>query len=224
LGTPRILALGRGRRLALVVLRVEIALVYLASGFSKLLDPDWWGGTVTRLRVVAGADRVGAMPDEILDLLLDPGFHAWAAKAIVLTEIGIGAGLLWHRSRLGAVWVAIGFHLAIQATAAVQIFSWAGLAALVVWVTPRSHDREIALPKGWQVAMVRGLDWTGRFVVTQRRGATTVTDRDGTVLRGARARRFAATRLPLTFWFASPIALARDRRAYASAQPEKGTQ
>ena len=222
LRTPRLLSRGGGRRLAFAVLRLEIALVYLASGLSKLLDPDWWGGTVTRLRVVAGADRLGAVPDRIVDLLLDPGFHAWAAKAVVLTEVFIGAGLLWRRTRLAAVWMAIPFHLAIEATAAVQVFSWAALAALVVWVTPQSHDRAVALPRLWQVRVVRGLDWTGRFAVSQHDGVATVTDRDGTVRRGARAWRWVATRLPLTFWFAAP--LARDRRAYASAQPEKGTQ
>jgi hypothetical protein len=150
-----------------------------------------------------------------------PGFHAWAAKAVVLTEAFIGAGLLWRRTRLAAVWVAIPFHIAIEATAAVQVFSWAALAALVVWVTPQSHDRAVALPRLWQVRVVRGLDWTGRFAVSQHDGVATVTDRDGTARRGARAWRWVATRLPLTFWFA---ALARDRRAYASAQPEKGTQ
>lgn len=222
LGTPHLLSVGRGRQLALTVLRSEIALVYLASGLSKLLDPDWWGGTVTRLRVVAGEDRLGAVPDRIVELLLDPGFHAWAAKFVVLTELAIGAGLLWRRTRLTAVWLAIPFHLAIQATAAVQVFSWAALAALVVWVSPRSGDRALSVPRAWQAWLVRGLDWTGRFTVSVRSGPVTVVDRDGSMRHGAAAVRFIASRLPLTFWFGAPLVLAWDRRAYASAQPEKG--
>ncbi|MEK7252811.1 MAG: HTTM domain-containing protein, partial [Actinomycetota bacterium] len=139
LHTPRWISQGGGRRLALTVLRVEIALVYLASGFSKLIDSDWWGGTVTRLRIVANLEHLQSLPDAVVDLLLDPGFHTWAAKVTILTELFIGAGLLWPKTRRIAVWVAIAFHLGIQATAAVQVFSWAALAALVVWdqrVTP----------------------------------------------------------------------------------------
>ena len=37
------------------LLRFECAVVYGASGLSKLLDPDWFGGTVPWQRVVAGA-------------------------------------------------------------------------------------------------------------------------------------------------------------------------
>ena len=86
LHTPRWISQGGGRRLALTVLRAEIALVYLASGFSKLIDSDWWGGTVTRLRIVANLEHLQSLPDAVVDLLLDPGFHTWAAKVTILTE------------------------------------------------------------------------------------------------------------------------------------------
>ena len=49
--------------LALWVWRFEIAIVYLASGFSKLIDPDWMGGVVTRMRIEHEpglADRIPA--------------------------------------------------------------------------------------------------------------------------------------------------------------------
>jgi uncharacterized membrane protein YphA (DoxX/SURF4 family) len=215
-GIPGALSRGGGRWLALTVLRIEIALVYLASGVSKLLDADWWGGTVTRLRVVAGLDRV---PDAFSEVLTDPGFHAWAAKAIVLTEVFIGVGLLWRRTRLGAVWVAIPFHLAIEATAAVQVFSWAALMALVVWVTPTSTDRHLQVPHRWQARVVQALDWTGRFRVSIGAGVE-LADRDGRVRHGRDATRFTATRLPLTFWVMAP--LAPGRGAYPSADTEKG--
>ncbi len=222
--TPVVLARGGGRRLALTVLRVEIALVYLASGFSKLIDPDWWGGTVTRLRIVAGQDRLGGIPDAILEAVLEPGFHRWAAKGIVLTEIFIGAGLLWRRTRLGAIWMAILFHLAIEATADVQVFSIAALVALVVWVSPTSRDRSVTVPRRWQGALVRALDWTGRFVVIVAPGSSgiAVTDRDGRRRRGGAAAWFAATRLPIAFPIAAPKLLGRNRRAYAAAGTERG--
>ena len=216
IGTPVRLSRGRGRWLALTVLRFEIALVYLASGVSKLLDADWWGGTVTRLRVIAGFDRV---PDAFAGVLTDPAFHAWAAKVIVVTEIFIGVGLLWRRTRLAAVWVAIPFHLAIEATAAVQVFSWAALVALVVWVTPTSAERHLQVPHRRQARLVRALDWCGRFRVTI--GARVeLEDRHGLVRHGRDAARFTATRLPLTFWVVAPLMLGRG--AYPSADTEKG--
>lgn len=208
---PRILGRGGGRRLALEVLRLEVALVYVASGFSKLIDPDWWGGTVTRLRVVAGQDRLGSLPDSIVDLLLEPGFHAWAAKAIVLTELFIGLGLLWRRTRYAAVWVAIPFHLAIEATAAVQVFTWAALAALVIWVTPSARDRTVMARRPW-ATVIQALDWTGRFTVTESEGPLAVVDRDGSVRHAGTAARFVASRLPLTFLIAAPLTLLCDRQ------------
>ncbi len=222
-GTPAVLGRGGGRGLALAVLRLEIAAVYLASGASKLLDGDWWGGTVTRLRVVAGRDRLGSVPDALVDVLLDPGFHAWAAKAIVLTEILIGLGLLWRRTRLAAVWVAIPFHLAIEATAAVQVFSWAALAALVIWVTPTAHDRTVRVRRPAVARLIRTLDWTGRFRIEQSPGGLALVDRDGTVHHGGSAARLIASRLPLGFPVAAPLTVLRDRRTlYSGAMPEEG--
>ena len=172
-------------------------------------------------RVVAGAARLEALPDRIVALLLDPGFEAWAAKGIVLTELFIGVGLLWRRTRLGAVWTAIPFHLAIQATAEVQVFSWAALAALVIWVSPRSRDRSLEVGRRWQAVVVAaGLDWTGRFAVTRGRGITLV-DHDGRIRLGRPAVRFITLRLPLTFWFAAPL-LAGDGAAYPAPDTEKG--
>jgi len=198
-----------GTRLARGVLRIEIATVYAASGLSKLLDPDWWGGTVTRLRVEQHQDRLAdvGIPDSLIGLLTEPGFHVIAAKVIVLTELVIGFGLLVRRVRPAALWLAIPFHVAIQFTAAVQVFSWAALAALVVWIDRPAHPASVEGPKGL-LRLVGWLDWTGRFerrVESPRPAVLTNTRREEglpAVLR----------RLPLTFWFAAPFALARRRR------------
>jgi len=220
LGTRAALSLGRGRRLALTVLRVEVALVYLASGTSKLLDPDWWGGTVNLIRVerYAADLATGGLPRWAIDLLISPGFHQWAAKTIILTELFIGAGLLWRRTRLGAVWAAIMFHAAIEATASVQVFSAAALCALVIWVTPTSHDRLLRLGADCHrvtAGLVRRLDWTGRFTIGRHDGrGWEVVDRDGSLRRGAAARWFVLSRLPLTFPTAAPALIRPDRRAY----------
>jgi uncharacterized membrane protein YphA (DoxX/SURF4 family) len=120
------------------LLRMEVAAVYLASGFSKLIDPDWFGGTVLRLRIEQwdAVARSRGAPGWALDLLSDPGVMAVFAKVVVLTELFIGIGLLWRRTRPVAVVVAVAFHVAIQFTASVQVFSLAAIAALVIWADP----------------------------------------------------------------------------------------
>ena len=106
--------------------------VFVGSGISKMLDADWWGGTVTRLRVVqwraVAADR--GVPEDVLDLLATEGFHIWFAKVAVLTELVIAVGLLYRRTRLGAVWIAVLFHISIEIVASVQVFSFAGVGRL----------------------------------------------------------------------------------------------
>lgn len=120
------------------LLRIECASVYGASGLSKLIDPDWFGGTVTWARVTAQETMVRAsiLPDPVADLLLNRSFHSFAAKGIVLTELFIAVGLWWRPIRRWAVLAAIVFHVMIEFSAEVQIFSYVGLAVLFVWAPP----------------------------------------------------------------------------------------
>lgn len=120
------------------LLRFECALVYGASGISKLLDPDWFGGTVTWGRVVnqEATLRSSIIPEFLADVLVDRSFHTVAAKCIVMTEIFIASGLWWRRTRSAAVVTAIVFHISIELSARVQIFSYLGIAVLFVWADP----------------------------------------------------------------------------------------
>ena len=120
------------------LLRFECATVYGASGLSKLLDPDWFGGTVTWGRVVTqeAMVRASVLPDIVADVLLDRSFHSVAAKLIVATELFIAVGFWWRRTRPWAVAAAVMFHVMIELSAEVQIFSWLGLAVLFVWADP----------------------------------------------------------------------------------------
>lgn len=120
------------------LLRFECALVYGASGFSKLVDPDWFGGTVTWGRVVTeeAALRASILPEVVQDLLLDRSFHTVAAKAVVLTELFIAGGLWWRRTRPWAVATAVVFHVMIELSASVQTFSYLAIGVLLVWADP----------------------------------------------------------------------------------------
>lgn len=206
-----------GPRWPLMLVRFQVAAVYVASGFSKLIDADWWGGTVLRLRVERyGSDAVAAgVPEWLVDGVGSAGFSLWFAKIVVLTELFIGVGLLVRRTRLGAVWVAIPFHVAIQFTASVQIFTFAALAALVIWVTPTVRDRVVRVTSPRHARAIQILDWTGRFRMeppSDHDDGLLVIDRDGTEHRGRAAWRLVLSRLPLTFWLAGPLRLVADRR------------
>ena len=204
------------------LLRFECAAVYGASGLSKLLDSDWFGGTVTWQRVVRAREDLEGwhLPDWAMSALTDRDFHTAAAKVIVLTELFIAVGLWRRGSRYLAVWVAVVFHLAIEVSASVQVFSLLAVAVLVVWAVPSTRDRVIRIDptavrqRRW-AALVRGLDWLARFRVEPAPpgSAPEVVDRDGTTRRGAPAVAFAFSRLPLTAFFALPALLLPATRA-----------
>ncbi len=213
------------------LLRFECAAIYGASGLSKLLDPDWFGGTVTWQRVTRARDDLDAwpLPDWALSLLTDRGFHTGAAKFIVLTELFIALGLWWRGTRYAAVWVAVVFHLSIEVSASVQVFSYLALAVLVIWAVPSTRDRVLRIDSAAAGqrrlgALVRPLDWLARFRVEPAPPGSPleVVDRDGTVIRGAPALAFTLSRLPLTAWFALPtLLLPAVRRARRHRSDER---
>jgi hypothetical protein len=195
------------------LLRFECATVYGASGLSKLVDPDWFGGTVTWQRVVRARDDLEALPlpDWAVSILTSRSFHTGAAKLVVLTELFIAAALWSRRTRYLAVWVAVVFHLAIQGSASVQVFSLLAIAVLVIWAVPSTRDRVLRFDASARRqrrvgALVRRLDWLERFRI-QPGARLEVVDRDGSTISGAPAIAFTLSRLPLTAWFALPALL-----------------
>jgi uncharacterized membrane protein YphA (DoxX/SURF4 family) len=213
-----------------LLLRFECAAVYGASGVSKLVDPDWFGGKVSWQRVVQAREELdaGPLPGWAVSLLTDRDFHTGAAKLIILTELFIAVGLWFRGSRYAAVWVAIVFHVSIQASASVEVFSVLGGAVLVIWAVPSTRDRVLRIDptddrhRRWR-AVVRGLDWLARFRVEPAPPGSRleIVDRDGTVIDGAPALALALSRLPLTAWFVLPALLLpsirRARRGPESA-------
>jgi hypothetical protein len=162
--------------------------------------------------------------DWAVSALTDADFHIVAAKVIVLTELFIALGLWWRGTRYAAVWVAVIFHVIIEASASVQVFSLLGIAVLVIWAVPSTRDRVLRIdptsPRHTRFArVVGGLDWLARFRVEPAATGSPVelTDRDGTVLRGPPAVALTLSRVPLMSWFALPVlilpAVRRARRA-----------
>ena len=74
------------------LLRVQVCLVYLASGTSKLVDPDWISGLVLWDRVVRYQHELAPLPGWASDLLVERWPFYVIGPAAVLTELLIGVG------------------------------------------------------------------------------------------------------------------------------------
>ena len=193
------------------LVRVLASSVYFASGFSKLIDPDWSGGLVLWDRAVRYQHlvRESVLPAPVADVVVDVvtarWFHALTSPLAVAMELFIAFGLWFPRTRLAAVWVAMFFHLSIEASASVEVFSVAAIGALVIWATPVTRDRVVTATPA-VAARIRRLDWLARFdVVAEPGAALSVVDRDGRTRTGRDARWLVTSRLPLLFFFVAPL-------------------
>lgn len=203
----------------LVLVRGLACTPYLASGTSKLIDPDWFGGVVMYDRVLRHRHLAEArgVPGWLLDAIATPGLHAVFWKFIVLSEIYIGLGYWFRRTRTSAIFLALGFHVIIEITSTVSVFSYLGVAATLLWVEPRRRTRTLRVdpadPAAARLARrVRRLDWLQRFDVREVSGATpsiALTDDAGHRFTGRAAAREAHVRLPLLFPVAYPWAVLR---------------
>ena len=142
-----------------------------------------------------------------------------AAKFVIATELFIAVGLWSRRTRYAAVWVAVCFHVAIQLSASVEVFSYLAIAALVIWSVPSTRDRVLVLDPTSRsqrllAGVVRALDWLARFRIEDGPPGVRATCRRPRRHRpsGGRRVRFTLSRLPVMAWFALPTLLVRDRR------------
>jgi uncharacterized membrane protein YphA (DoxX/SURF4 family) len=208
------------------LLRFEAATVYAASGLSKLLDRDWFDGTVAWDRIVhQRANLSRSLPEPVVSLLTNRTFESGAAKVVIATELFIAFGLWSRRTRYVAVWLAVVFHVAIETTSSVEVFSYLAISALVIWAVPSTRDRTLVFDPevGAHRTLARAvgaLDWLARFRVVGAPGSPlTVIDRDRRVRTGRAATVFALSRLPVTAWFALPFLLLPAARARDQVRP-----
>jgi len=201
---------------------VQVSLVYLASGGSKLLDPDWRGGTVLleRLRLYGSQAIAAGVPPRALDWLARPQATSGMAKLAIATELLLVVGLWLRPTRTMALWWGVWFHVSIELTANVESFSWLTLAMYGVFVTPDVRARRFfydrSRAKGRFYARAIGLlDWLARFEVkawepddVKRGHSVVVVRRDGSLATGLGAFAMVARCVPLLFPLWAPLAFA----------------
>jgi len=193
--------------------RVQVSIVYLASGTSKLLDRDWRSGQVLYDRFVryGGAALGRGVPERVVAMFQQESTGSFLAKGAIAIELSLAFALQTRRFRIPAIFVGLCFHAMIELTARVELFSFTTFAAYLLFATPDYRARTLRFDptqsKSITLAyVVRALDWLARFDVAAwkpdavaKSRSFVVTDRDGEHHTGFRAILALMRALPITF-------------------------
>jgi Vitamin K-dependent gamma-carboxylase len=201
--------------------QVQVSIVYLASGGSKLLDPDWRSGLVIADRLAHyGYQAIErGVPASLVSLLSLPASTSALAKVAIATELFLALGLWVTRTRVFALWWGVLFHLTIEVTSQVETFTWLTLTMYALFATPDVGGRRLFFDPSRQKGVVLArlvvlLDWLARFEVRpwepdalKKGHVIVVVRRDGSRATGVRALAMVARCVPLLFPLWAPLAL-----------------
>jgi hypothetical protein len=222
-------ALPLGQRIAPTLLRrliqFQVSLLYLSSGGGKLLDPDWRSGRTMLLRFQSGFEEAGnagvTVPHWLVDFLTSPLVVSLGSKAAISLELCLAVTLWFACTRILALWFGALFHVFIQASARVELFSFLMGVAYVAFVTPELCERTLVVDARTRAgrvtkALVRSLDWLARFRIEDQplapaeRGVVVV-ERGGERRTGRAVPAALARALPAGFLIWPALALFAPR-------------
>jgi uncharacterized membrane protein YphA (DoxX/SURF4 family) len=201
--------------------QLQLSIIYLASGGSKLADPDWRDGLVIAERFALYGHQAIArgVPHAVVDFMSQPLVTSGLAKVAIATELFLAIGLWQRRTRVFALWWGMMFHLTIEVTSSVEIFTWLTLSIYALFATPDYHARTLFYDgrraRGKITArIVSVLDWLSRFEIKawgpdalKGGHAIVVVRRDGTRATGVRAIAMLARTIPIFFPLWLPLAI-----------------
>lgn len=139
------------------MLRLFVASIYSWAGAFKL-RPDWLDGSTLQFLHRPGIIR-GVLADW---LLATPASCTGVAHAVALFELSAAPLLLWPKTRRVGLSLAYVFHLGLEITAHPDLFGWAMMALLLVFV---ARDQE---PAAVWVAEPTATNHPGRPVASPR--------------------------------------------------------
>lgn len=127
--------------------QLQVSIVYLASGGSKLLDADWRSGQVLLERFHLYGDQAIAagIPSSLVAWAARPQVTGPLALLAIATELFLAIGLWPRATRPFALAWGLWFHLVIEATSRVEGFTWLMVAVYLLFVTPEVRARVDAL-------------------------------------------------------------------------------
>ncbi len=136
--------------------QLQVSIIYLASGGSKLLDPDWRSGRVLleRFHLYAQAADETDVGARLLQRVSHPPVAGTLAMLAIATELFLAVGLWPRRTRVFALCLGVCFHLAIEATSRVEGFTWLTLAVYALFLTPDM--------RGWKLVAALEATFTRR--------------------------------------------------------------
>lgn len=217
---------GPAPRWAARLVGTQLSIVYLASSLGKLFDPDWRGGVVMLHRFAHGKPWAEQyLGSGAAALLSAPWFTHAASLAAIATELFLAVGLWLPRTRALCLWLGFAFHLGIELSARVALFSYTMVSGYLVFVTPELRERALSWNAHTQAGQRLGalfvrLDVLARFRHQQCNDQTTLLvtrDRDGKLHRGLSAFRELARATPILFPLWLPLLLVTWRTRRGSA-------
>ncbi|HEX2872923.1 MAG TPA: HTTM domain-containing protein [Polyangiaceae bacterium] len=208
--------LGPAPRWAARLVGAQLSIVYLASSLGKLFDPDWRSGLVMLHRFSYGKPLAEQyLGSSAAALLSAPWFTHAASLAAIASELFLAVGLWLPRTRALCLWLGFVFHLGIELSARVSLFSYTMLSGYLVFVTPELRERALSWNARRQAgqrlgALCARLDILARFRHEQRDDQTPLLvtrDRDGRLHEGLSAFRELARATPILFPLWLPLLL-----------------
>ncbi|MGH7297973.1 MAG: HTTM domain-containing protein, partial [Polyangiaceae bacterium] len=195
----------------------QVSVMYVASGGSKLFDPEWRGGQMMRgmIRSFARTILSHGAPAALVAWMQSATGASVLARGAITTELSLALLLWWPQTRRLAVWVGLCFHLAISQMTPVRLFTMEMLLVYLLWTTPDSGARIVRHDPGRAAlgSLVASLDWLRRYRVEARSGARfTVVERDGQEKHGLPALATLCGTLPALFPAWPVVALAARLR------------
>jgi Vitamin K-dependent gamma-carboxylase len=197
--------------------KLQLALIYFASGGSKLLDPDWSAGRVIGDRLLRSTSLAveKGVPEELMRWLCLPIVASVLSRLAITTELSLALLLFLPRTRFFALWWGTMFHITIELTSKVELFGWLSLTIYALFAVPTTRERvflyDPGRPAGRRLArLVRVLDWLARFDVRQEtRGlfgcAFAVIDRKGRMTTGLLGTAQITRAIPVLFPLSLPL-------------------
>ena len=185
-------------------IKAQVVVMYLASGGSKLLDPEWRGGLMM-LGMVKGLSPLlerNHLPASLVAAMQTPFGGSLLAKGAIGTELALAFLLWWPRTRKLAIWIGLVFHLVISQITPVRLFTIEMLLVYLLFATPDAGARVVRYdPRRHSfVHVIETLDWLRRFKLAPSKGAAfVVVDRDGVEKQGLRALAVVVGALPVLF-------------------------
>lgn len=216
--------------------QLQCSIIYLASGGSKLLDPDWRSGQVLFDRFARFGYQAleRGVPQRVVDVFSRAETTSVLAKLAIGTELFLAIALWSRKTRVFALWWGVWFHLVIEGTSKVESFTWLTLLVYALFATHDTAARKLRWDplraKGrWVGRVVGALDWLARFEkkpwdpddVGGGRHVVIV-DRDGSRHTGLRAVALVARTCPLLFPLWAPLALAASFTKSARPEGDEG--